>query len=274
MESVAVCEEKLFKLEFEEAKQVKAVLEAVQALVDDVTISVDYQGLHIRQMDASHVSMVCVDVEKYAMQDFSCSYTEPVKFQVDLKKLLEKGFKRVKSDESLVVEGSIGKLEGKLALGFKGSFGKDYEFKVSSPIEADDVPEPKIDFRTQVKLLSKALREAVEDVITVTESYGLVRLTADNEQFTVSGESEENGRCKVQMRKFDERILGLDVKEPSIANYSPDFLKTIVTATEKLSEVATVNFSSKMPVKITLDLRSPIRFVYYLAPKLTDEDTK
>jgi DNA polymerase III sliding clamp (beta) subunit (PCNA family) len=66
----------------------------------------------------------------------------------------------------------------------------------------------------------------------------------------------------------DEYVLNGQTNEPSKATFSINYLLDMVAALAKIEDVATVELTSDMPLRITLALPADASLVYYLAPRI------
>jgi hypothetical protein len=68
-------------------------------------------------------------------------------------------------------------------------------------------------------------------------------------------------------------VLGWETKEPSTATFSFSYLKDIVKAAEKVWDVACIELSTDMSIKISLYPTNNVVLTYYLAPESSPPST-
>jgi len=129
------------------------------------------------------------------------------------------------------------------------------------------VPTPKITFNSKVKLTTSILRDIVEDVQAVSDN---VRLETTPERLTAAATTELSSAV-IELDKGSEMLLELDVKEPSKATFSLNYLSEITKAGASTSEIVTVEFSTNMPIRLEFDIPQQGRLMYYLAPRIEAE---
>ena len=75
----------------------------------------------------------------------------------------------------------------------------------------------------------------------------------------------------IELKKGSDTLLNLEVKEPSKATFSLSYLSEIVKAASATSDVATLEFSSDMPIKLNFEQEKEGKLTYYLAPRIEVE---
>src|SRR5438552_15128124 len=72
----------------------------------------------------------------------------------------------------------------------------------------------------------------------------------------------------IEMDKGSDAILELDAKEACRATYNLNYLGEIIRAGSGASELASLEFSTNMPIKAEFDMPQQGRLLYYLAPRI------
>ena len=125
----------------------------------------------------------------------------------------------------------------------------------------DEVPQPKIFFKASARILTQSLRRAIRDSTLVSEH---VKMEVASEVFKVSA-TGDMGSAQSEWEKDSDELLELEMKEDASATFTLSYLQDIINAVAASSEVATLELSTDMPIKMDFELPQG-RLVYYLAP--------
>ena len=131
---------------------------------------------------------------------------------------------------------------------------------VLEPLD-DEVPQPKIFFKASSRILTQSLRRAIRDSTLVSEH---VKVEAAGDVFKVSA-TGDMGSAQSEWERDSDELLELKVEEDASATFTLSYLQDIVNAVAASSEVATLELSTDMPIKMDFELPQG-RLVYYLAP--------
>jgi proliferating cell nuclear antigen len=77
--------------------------------------------------------------------------------------------------------------------------------------------------------------------------------------------------ANITVQKGSDTLLDLEVKEPSKATFSLSYLAEIVKAASATSDIATLEFSSDMPIKLDFQQTKEGRLSFFLAPRIENE---
>ncbi len=234
----------------------RALADALSGLVEEATFELSPEGISLRAMDPSRVAMVSLTWTSSSFEEYSCGSSRTIALRVDdLRKVL----KRADKKDKVIVELGEGNVTFRLKDGYEREF-------VVPLVESGEAlrPLPKLSFNVEAKILQRSLRKLLEDVEAISDH---VTLKADSSSLEFLGKSEL-GQVRARLTTSDPDLLELHVKEPSEATYSLEYLSDFVKSV-KPAEVATLEFSSKMPIKLTLpiDERGSV-MEFYLAPRM------
>ena len=96
-----------------------------------------------------------------------------------------------------------------------------------------------------------------------------VRFEATAESLLMKGDGIM-GSVSVEMGRESESVLSLEISETSKAMFSLNYLSDIVKAASAVSEVATIEFSTDMPIRLDFEMQQEGKLQYYLAPRIDD----
>jgi proliferating cell nuclear antigen len=251
----------MFKLKVSDAKLLRDMATAISILVDEATFKIDPEGLKLRAMDPSRVAMIDFEWPKSIFQEYEAP--ESSKMCLNISELL-KLLKRAGKDES--VELSLDDKTGKLLVTIMGKYSRKFTMSMLEPSE-EEVPTPKISFNVKVKTTTAGLSQAIEDAQLVSDH---VKIEAEPEQMTLSASGDIMG-ATITLQRGNDALLDLEVKENAKATFSLSYLSEIIKAAAATSEIATLEFSTDMPVKIDFQQTKEGKLTFFLAPRIETE---
>lgn len=251
----------MFKIKVADAKLLRDMITSISILVDEATFKLDSEGLKLRAMDPSRVAMVDFEWPKTIFEEYLC--TEPTKMCINISELL-KLLKRAGKGE--VVELSLDEKTGKLQIKITGKYTRNFTMPTLEASE-EEVPTPKLSFNVKVKTTTGGLSQAIEDAQLVSDH---VRVEADPEKLVLNASGDLMG-ANISLQKGSDAILDLEAKEPSKATFSLSYLSEIIKAASATSDIATLEFSSDMPIKLDFQQTREGKLTFYLAPRIETE---
>lgn len=241
-----------------DAKPLRDMTAAISILVDEATFKIDLDGLKLRAMDPSRVAMIDFEWPKTIFEEYVCQ--EPTKICINISELL-KLLKRAGKDES--VELSLDDKTGKLQVKIMGKYSRNFTMPTLEASE-EEVPTPKISFNIKAKMTTQGLSQAIEDAQLVSDH---VRLEAEADKLTLSATGDLMG-ATITLQKGSDALLDIEAKEPSKATFSLSYLSEIIKAASATSDIATIEFSTDMPVRIDFQQVKEGKLTFFLAPRI------
>jgi len=251
----------MFKAKISDAKLLRDMITAISTLVDEATFNITPEGIKLRAMDPSRVAMIDFEMPKTTFDEYSAD--APTKMCINITELL-KLLRRTSKDES--VELTLDEKTGRLNVGIKGKYDRTFNMPTLEAAE-EEVPTPKITFNVRAKATTEGLNEAIQDVLLVSDH---VRIEMDNEKMTMRATGDLMG-ATVELKKGSDALLDLEAKEPSKATFSLSYLSEIIKTAAATSDVATLEFSTDMPIRIDFQQPKEGKLTFYLAPRIEVE---
>jgi proliferating cell nuclear antigen len=251
----------MFKVKVADAKQLRDMITSISILVDEATFKLDAEGIKLRAMDPSRVAMIDFEWPKTIFEEYIC--TEPTKMCVNITELL-KLLKRAGKDETL--ELSKDEKTGKLQISIAGKYSRNFTMPTLEASE-EEVPTPKITFNVKIKATTEGLSQAIEDAQLVSDH---VRIEADPEKVVFNAAGDLMG-ATITLQKGSDTLLELDAKELQKATFSLSYLTEIIKTASATSDIATLEFSSDMPIKLDFQQAKEGKLTFYLAPRIESE---
>ena len=251
----------MFNLKVADAKLLRDMITSISILVDEATFKLDPEGLKLRAMDPSRVAMIDFEWPKTIFEEYQC--TEPTKMCINISELL-KLLKRAGKDE--VVELSLDEKTGRLQVKIAGKYSRNFTMPTLEASE-EEVPTPKITFNVKAKATTQGLSQAIEDAQLVSDH---VRIEADADKLVFNAAGDLMG-ATITLQKGSSTILDLETKEPSKATFSLSYLSEIIKAAAATSEIATLEFSADMPIRLDFQQTKEGKLTFFLAPRIETE---
>ncbi|MEM3730835.1 MAG: proliferating cell nuclear antigen (pcna) [Candidatus Bathyarchaeia archaeon] len=251
----------MFKFKISDAKLFRDVVSAISILIDEATFKMDPEGMKLRAMDPSRVAMVDFEWSKTAFDEYAA--LEPTKMCINISELL-KLLKRAGKDE--VLEFSLDEKTGRLQVKIIGKYVRTFTMPTLEASE-EEVPTPKLTFNVKAKATTQGLSQAIEDAQLVSDH---VRIEADTEKLVLNAAGDLMG-ATITLQKGSDALLELEAKEPSKATFSLSYLSEIIKAASATSDIATLEFSTDMPIKLDFQQAKEGKLTFYLAPRIETE---
>ncbi|MEK6981337.1 MAG: proliferating cell nuclear antigen (pcna) [Candidatus Micrarchaeota archaeon] len=245
------------KLVIQEAPSLKSAIDSIASLVEEGVFEVKKDGLQLKAMDPSQISMVSFTMPKSAFVEYSVE--EETKLGLDISQfvnILARGKKGEKAELTLE--------EGRLVVKFFTDKRKR-TFKVPIlDIGSGLSKELKIDYANYARINADALKEALKDAKLVSSH---VRLILEPNAFIVDVKGE-GGDVRAEFEKGDE-VSEIQTAVQTKATFPLQYLEDIVKAASGSSPV-TINLETDRPLKVEYDIEKA-KVVYYLAPRIESE---
>lgn len=248
---------------FPSSTELKDLLKFVLNLTcEEATFELDQEGLRLRLMDPSRVSLTILQLPKHTFEEFLC--VQPGTFTINVESTLKEILKRVKKNETVKVDVTDERLIFLLKQRLKRLFRQPI---VEQPEDYEKVPEPKVRHTARVKVVTQSFKEITEDLGE------FCTMTVEQDRITFSDRPEDKViDLSVTLEKGDDSLLSLElVQQPFKSKYSASYLREFAGHVSKLSEVLTLQLAKDMPLKFECDIRNGGRLEYWLAPRIEAE---
>ena len=243
-----------------DAKLLRDIITAISTLIDEATFNVSPDGIKLRTMDPSRVAMVDFEWPKTVFDDYFCS--ETMKMCINISELL-KLLRRARKEES--VELTLDET-GRLRIKIKGKYLRTFNMPTLESNE-EDVPTPKVTFNAKAEITTEELHQAIEDASLVCDH---VQVEMDPEKMTMQATGDIMG-ATIELKKDDATLLSMEAKETSKATFSLSYLSEIIKAASATSEIASVEISTDMPIRLDFKQQQKGKLIFYLAPRIEVE---
>ncbi len=236
-----------------EAKIFKEIIDAIGNLADEVSITLNPDGMVIVAMDVDQSSLLEVSFPRDMFLEYEVEEPQVIGVSVsNLKKVL----KHLKKGENLTIipEGDY----VKFSIGEGSVSARRFRFR-NLEVVTPQIPELELQFTVSAQIMTQALKKTLEDI---EEVGGSAEFNAKEEALVVRAMGV--GRVEVRFARGSLATISLEVREPASAVYDATKLTNILSVT-KISDVVKLEFASKMPLKAEFIVGSG-KVTYLLAP--------
>jgi len=243
------------KITMEEAPALKDAMEAIVNLVDEGVFEIAEDGISLKAMDPSQISMIAFNMPKTMFSEFDAG--EQKRLGIDIGKL-SKVLARGTSGESVELSND----EGRLNITFRGKKRKRV-FKLPLLDLGEGLErEPKIEYKNKVVLRADALKEIMKDAKLVSSHISLV---LENGKLSVEIKGDD-GEVKEEFEKDGEEIKALEIAADAKATYPLSYLEDIVKGSKADTDIS-LFVETDRPLKVEYNVVGADA-KYYLAPRI------
>lgn len=243
------------KITMEEAPALKDAIEAVVNLVEEGVFEVNEDGISLKAMDPSQISMVSFSMPKGMFSEYAPG--EHKRIGVDIGRL-SKVLARGSSGESVQLEAD----EGKLSITFRGSKRKRVFRLPLLDLGEGLEKEPKIEYGNKIVMKADSIRDVLKDAKLVSSHITFV-VGGDRLGVEIKG---DDGEIKGEFEKEGDAIKELAVSKEARATYPLSYLEDILKAAKSDTEVM-LFLETDRPLKLEYAIAGA-EAKYYLAPRI------
>jgi len=233
-------------------------------LGDELEMTVDGKGWHLREMDGPRVCMVNADLEAGGIDEYAVQKPGRIAFSLENLNHALKGLRKTDKATLETREGS-----NKI----KVTTYSPYVYEASlNTLEVDPfdpgaagLPLPNLEFSIKATLIAKPIQEALEKTRKFTDHF-YIEVSGDQVVFTGKGDLADG---TATVKRGSEALLNIEAQKTVKSGYSLDYLLEFFKA---LRDVETIQMcmvdSDFMPLKIVPKfLVDSLQAEYYVAPR-------
>lgn len=243
----------MFELKIDNAKYWRDCVEAIVNLVDEGSFSISKEGIALKAMDPSGISMVSFAMPSKAFSKFNVDKSVMVGLNLDN---FNKVLSSTRDNESLVMK----ETEGKLHLEFIGPNSRRRYKLPMIEVRKNVEKEPNVDFDVMGELSGEPLKVMIKDASTMS-SY--ISFKAAKDQFSISARGD-SGELEESYEIDGANIKKLNSKANADAVFNLEYLENMVRACPIGNQI-NVAIKSNEPLKISYNI-GDATLTYYLAP--------
>lgn len=239
-------------------------LAPVAKLLDEACIWLSWDGLMIRDVDPSRISLINFSLSRDYFSEFEFSGEGRMPVSVDSKKLLEFSALLRNMDELIVTLDP----DGFLRLASLGPYEKEVGMPVTIDSEASLPELPEIDYKASVEMMTASLISILREARSIGDT---IAISAAENEIQFSSENDEGFGMLSKLRYPENmELLDIMVTEPSRSRYHFKPLIDVLNELSPISRTAVLRFKSDAPLFVEFRLQEGEKYELYLAPKAVD----
>lgn len=247
----------MFEIKLDNAKYWRDCISAVGALVDEGLFNITKEGISLKAMDPSSISMVSFFMPAKAFSKFTIDKNTGIGINLEnLGKILS----RTREDEALVMKDS----DSKLSMEFIGP-GSRRRYKLQMiDVKKSVEKEPNVEFDANVELSGDPLKDILKDA-SLLSSY--ISFKAAKDQFTTSAHGD-SGELEELHSKDGAVVRKIDAGKNADAVFNLEFLENMVKSCP-LGNSVSISMKSNEPLRLSYKI-GDADLSYFLAPYMED----
>ena len=259
----------MFEARLVQGSLLKKVIEATKDLISDANWDCSSTGISMQSMDASHVSLIHLELNAEGFDPFRCDKNISLGLSlVNLSKVI----KCAGGDDTVTLRASDN--TDNITLLFESPNQErtsQFELRLMD-IDSERVGIPEQTYDAVVKMPAAELQRIIRDLSQFGDST-LIACTKEGVQFSASGDL---GTAKVSLRQNTtadkpEQEVSIELQEPVSLTFASRYL-TFFTKATPLSASVTLSLKNGAPLVCEYKIEDFGFIRYYLAPKIEDDD--
>lgn len=243
----------MFEIKIDSAEYWRDCLEAIVSLVEEGSFLISKEGISLRAMDPSGISMVSFSIPSGAFSKFNVS--EPVSIGLNLSNL-SKIMQRTRPNEALVMKDS----DNKLSMEFISESSKR-RYKIPLiDIRKNADKEPDVKFDVFANVMPEPMKNIIKDAAQMS-SY--ISFKAAKNQFVASAYGD-SGELEGSYEVDGKVIKKIDAAKNASAVFNLEYLDNMVRGCPIGNEIG-LSLKSDEPLKLDYKIHDA-SITYYLAP--------
>lgn len=263
----------MVKFEVYHATQFKELLEVLEVLNEDYVFQFDQSGVATKVMDDSHVAMLNMALPNDYFDQWYIE--EPTSLSLNIPTIL-KAMGKVSKDEELFVDWITEtntvetEVDGvktsksvttipKMIWTLRSNLKREKRIP-HSEIEPEEMPMPKIFFKSKARILLRDLVRVLSDF--KASEHVKISIVNDSVHLDSVGDAYAD---HVQFDKGCDQLIDIRIEEESVSNFTLSYLVNILKEAVKISDVVTLELSTDMP--LCIDFEMPVgELKFWIAP--------
>ncbi|MBT4870741.1 MAG: proliferating cell nuclear antigen (pcna) [Candidatus Diapherotrites archaeon] len=233
----------------------KKSMEAIAVLIDEAELVVTPEGLELKATDPSQISMVDFSMPKSSFEKFD---VEETRLGLDLD-YLNQVLSRAQAGDELTL--SLDEKKAFLLVSFSGKAERSFQVPLID-ISTSDVPQPKIEFDSEMLISAGFLQNAFKDAALISTH---ITLGCDAEKFFVRAKSSK-GNLDEKLKQDKDILPELKVKAECQSMFPLDYLQDMLKAAGS-GENINLFVKSNAPIKVAYQI-GEASVTYFLAPRI------
>jgi proliferating cell nuclear antigen len=245
----------MFDIKIDDARYWRDCVGSIVSLVDEGAFNISKEGISLKAMDPSGISMVAFFIPNKAFSKYDVDKSVNVGLNLEnLNRILASA----RNNEQLVMKDS----NNKLSIEFIGENSRRRYKLPMIDVKKEADKEPKIEFESKVELKSDLFKEVLKDATSLSTLIGF-RTEKDNFRIVAKGDAAELEEDHSGNAEF---VKKMEVSKPSTATFNLEYLDRIVRACPQGNSIS-MSIKTEEPIRIDYKI-GDANLTYYLAPYL------
>ncbi len=247
----------MFEIKIDNAKYWKDCVSAIVSLVDEGLFAITKEGIGLKAMDPSSISMISFFMPNKAFSKFNIDKNTTVGLNLEnLNKILS----RTRDGESLIMKD----VDNKLFLEFVGASAKRRYRLQLIDVKKNFEKEPNVEFDAFVEINGEPLKDIIKDASLIS-SY--ISFKASKGQFAVNARGD-SGELEELHDVDGAATKKVDAGKNTESTFNLEFLENMVKSCPAGGNIA-ISLKSNEPMKLKYNI-GDAEVTYYLAPYLEE----
>ncbi len=243
----------MFDIKIDDARYWKSCVDSIVSLVDEGAFSISKEGIALKAMDPSGISMVSFFIPSKAFSKYEVE--KPAMIGINLENL-SKILATARNGEQLTMKDA----SNKLAIEFIGdSSRRRYRLPVID-IKKEADKEPKIEFESTIEVKSDPFREVLKDATLLSS---LIGFKTEKDMFRISAKGDA-AELEEEHSNNTDFVKKLNVNKASSATFNLEYLDRMVRACPSGNSID-LSLKTEEPAMINYKI-GDATVAYFLAP--------
>jgi proliferating cell nuclear antigen len=243
----------MFEIKIDDARYWKNCVDSIVSLIDEGSFSITKEGVGLKAMDPSGISMISFFMPNKAFAKFDVD--KPMNVGLNLENF-GKILASSRGEEQLVMKES----GNKFIVEFIGKNSRRRYRLPMIDVKKDADKEPKIEFDSIVEVKSDPLKEILKDANLLSTHVGF---KTDKDSFLVVAKGDA-GELEEEHMNNAEVIKKINTAKATSATFNLDYLERMISACPSNSTMV-LSIKTEEPIKIDYKI-GDASVSYYLAP--------
>ncbi len=243
----------MFEIKIDDAKYWKNCVDAIVKLVDEGTFNITKEGITLRAMDPSGISMISFSIPNKAFSKYEVDKQANAGLNLEN---LDRILASARSDEQLLMKDS----DGRFSMEFIGKHSKRRYKLPMIDTKKDVEKEPKVDFESEMEVRSESIREIIKDAALLSTYIGF---KTDKNSLVVFAKGDA-GELEEEHLNSTDAVSKLSIKKPSSVTFNLGYLDRMVSACPAGNQIS-MSLKTDEPVRVDYKI-GDAKVTYYLAP--------
>ena len=236
-----------------EARLWRDIVNTVSSIIEEAPFEVKKQGIYMRAMDPSHISMLDIEIPKEMFDEFSID--KEISLGIDMDEM-RKIMYRAKPSDILVMNAE----ESKIHMTFIGESKRKFGLPIIDVLDKRSKL-PEIPFIATVKLNSDIFQDGIKDASVVADH---ITFEARKDSFLIKAQGDTSD---IETVNEKDSMIEYDVKENAKATFNLSYLSDI---SKSIYGTMVIKLGSDVPLMLEFDIdKAKVKFV--LAPRIERE---